>query len=509
VKPSSAADRSVSSLSLRQAIVLSVLGVIALVIVPAMALNAYWLMQRHHAHLTKEAGRLASMTIPLLLDDLVTGDLASAEQTLSRLNDDGFFRQARLLSPRGEVVMADVSHRRSDDGRDDAPLASRLVPAATLQRYPILAGGVEYGVLELEPSLRMIVDELQEEIVFRLKTLLLLVVAGALTAWIMVGRSLRPLQKLAETAERFGRGEFGVRMPREGAPEIVQTLEAFNRMADRVEMLIAEVQDQSVALTLARDQAETASRAKSEFLSRMSHELRTPLNAILGFGQLLESDPAEPLSESQAESVRQILGAGWHLLSLINEVLDLARIESGRIELALGAVELGPLVAEALTMVGPQAEQAGVVVEDGLAGAPPLAVRADRGRLKQVLLNLLSNAVKYNRAGGKVSLRGTAGADGTVRLEVSDTGRGLTEAQLSRLFEPFTRFDQDSGVEGTGIGLTITRHLVQMMGGRIEASGRAGEGATFAVVLPAEAAEAEVAAVATSAIAQAFTSSVK
>ncbi|WP_284616223.1 hybrid sensor histidine kinase/response regulator [Aquabacterium humicola] len=241
---------------------------------------------------------------------------------------------------------------------------------------------------------------------------------------------------------------------------------------------------------LAREAAETASRTKTEFLSRVSHELRTPLNAMLGYAQLLTLDAAHPLSASQQDRVRHIEGAGWHLLRLIDDLLDLSRIESGRMQLDLKPLALGSVLHEALRLVAPQAQAASVrlhdpAADDGAAGA----VLADATRLQQVLVNLLSNAIKYNRAGGEVQLRlqrhHVDGID-EVGIVVADTGRGMSPEQLQRLYSPFDRLGlENSMVPGAGLGLVISRRLVELMNGRLEVDSVPGEGSRFCVWLPA------------------------
>jgi PAS domain S-box-containing protein len=227
--------------------------------------------------------------------------------------------------------------------------------------------------------------------------------------------------------------------------------------------------------------AEQASRAKSEFLARMSHELRTPLNAVLGFTQVLLADPQETLNPAQRQRVDHIHAAGRHLLALINDVLDLARIEAGGVDLVPERVRWAEMVKDVLDLMAPLARAGGVSLHLGtLAGD----VVADRRRLRQVLMNLVSNAIKYNRRGGRVDIEARR-ATGWCVLAVRDSGRGLSPAQLEALFEPFNRLGvEQEGIEGTGIGLSIARQLVTHMGGRIEVRSSPGAGSVFEVWLP-------------------------
>jgi len=238
----------------------------------------------------------------------------------------------------------------------------------------------------------------------------------------------------------------------------------------------------------ARESAEAANRAKSDFLSRMSHELRTPLNAMLGFAQLLELDEQHRLAARQGQWVAQIQSAGWHLLEMINDVLDLSRIESGSLRLQLARLDVQSLVDESVGLVSRQAQERGVRFV--VSGVPAGRVIADATRLKQVLTNLLSNAVKYNREGGEVrvsfaGLDDTASREPMLAIKVCDTGMGMSEQQLRQLFQPFNRLGRERGpIEGTGIGLVICKLLMEHMGGRLEASSTEGVGSCFVIRLP-------------------------
>ncbi|HEX7706595.1 MAG TPA: PAS domain S-box protein [Thermoanaerobaculia bacterium] len=236
-------------------------------------------------------------------------------------------------------------------------------------------------------------------------------------------------------------------------------------------------------LTNARAVAEKANLAKSDFLSSMSHELRSPLNAILGFAQLMESESPPP-TPAQSESINQILNAGWYLLELINEILDLAAIESGKLSMSLEPVQLNDLLIECQSMIEPLAQKRGIRMSFPPADALH-CVNGDRTRIKQVLINLLSNAIKYNRPGGSVVVACNAkSTSGRVRLTVTDTGAGLPPEKLAQLFQPFNRLGQEVGTEeGTGIGLVVSKRLVELMDGVIGVESSTGEGSTFWVEL--------------------------
>jgi PAS domain S-box-containing protein len=297
-----------------------------------------------------------------------------------------------------------------------------------------------------------------------------------------------------ETVRRTGHDRYDTQhLRKDGSPVTVEVSLSQVMFGDEP-LLFAFVRDISERLTAhrqlreAKEEAERANRAKSEFLSRMSHELRTPLNAILGFGQLLEIQAAESAALApSAGQVREILHAGRHLLTLIDEVLDLARVESGNLSVSPEPVALLPLLQDCLTLMRPQAGARGVRLVEPAASCA-VHLRADRTRLKQVLLNLLSNAIKYNRADGEVRIgcvHPPACPEGTLRVCVNDTGAGLSPAQQQRLFVPFERLDAEvQQIQGTGIGLALCKRLVELMGGAIGVESSPGAGSSFWVQLP-------------------------
>lgn len=248
------------------------------------------------------------------------------------------------------------------------------------------------------------------------------------------------------------------------------------------ERMQSEILQRSRELHRVNSELRTANAAKTDFLSRMSHELRTPLTAVLGFGELLE---LSELDDDQTEWVDLVLRAGRHLLALVNDVLDIARIEAGHLSVSLEPVSLFSLVADTFEIVRPLARPQAIELVADIDAARATYVLADHQRLRQVVLNLLSNAIKYNVAGGSVTVRAELRPGGGVRLGVTDTGRGLAPDQLARLFVPFERLDAaQTGIEGTGLGLVLSRHLAEQMDGTLDVTSALGRGSTFWIELP-------------------------
>ncbi len=260
----------------------------------------------------------------------------------------------------------------------------------------------------------------------------------------------------------------------------------FKKSLDRLEIIANE---KKMALL----EANRANQAKSEFLSRMSHELRTPLNAVIGFSQVLIMSQKDPLNESQKEDVELIKKSGEHLLNLINEILDLSRIESGKMQVSIEPVNLSNLIKELLVLINPIAIKSNISINDEISPKKNIFVLADTVRLKQTMMNLISNAIKYNREKGSVTLSCIPIVQDELRINVSDTGIGISKENQEKVFAPFDRLDADTTkIEGTGIGLTITKKLVELMNGSIGFESELGKGSTFYIDLPTHQEKAEL-----------------
>lgn len=361
------------------------------------------------------------------------------------------------------------------------PDGKRLYPLSDIQGVngdyiavldrPLMWGSVQLGTIHLVIDMRSdYMDELASmrelELILAVVWLVLLAIA-----WLLQERWVRtPLKKLEQAAGRLAVGDYESQLPSAGRDDIGQLISAFADMR-------RQLQISQQRLVQARDEAERANWAKSHFLSRMSHELRTPMNAILGFSQLLVYELEVP---AQKESLEEIIKAGRHLLELINDVLDLAKIESGSVEIKREEVGAMGVVADSLALVQGLARNHGIELIDQTAAADGYVIDVDETQVKQVLINLLSNAIKYNRPNGRVMFSCEPQINGRLRFSVIDTGPGLTQEQQQRLFNPFDRLGAEYGeIEGTGIGLVITKRLVEGMGGELGVISEQGTGSTF------------------------------
>ncbi len=346
--------------------------------------------------------------------------------------------------------------------------ASSAVPGT---RWELFVGEDEAQALAAGKRLR------NRQLAILLPSLLLILLATLF----VYRRVVRPMKQLSDGVKATGaRGQF--------TPVTVSGPSEVTGLADQINALMASVNAQE-AVRRAKEDAERANEAKSRFLTHMSHELRTPLAAITGFAELLQRDAT---GEKEQKWIAHIVQGGEHLLDLVNELLEIARIEAGEVTLAIEPVDVRSTVAEVLSLAAPLAAERGIHLELTAGPAPDRPALADEMRLRQVLLNLVSNAIKYNRDAGRVSVSVDENEDATVRVSVTDTGEGISPEALEKLFSPFERLGAEEGpVEGTGLGLVVTKGLVEAMDGRLHVESVVGTGTTFAFELPTEASAAD------------------
>ena len=320
---------------------------------------------------------------------------------------------------------------------------------------------------------------------------LLLAIVGAFGAWAISRRITYPLASLTRAAESIARGNYATRVAPKGDEELVRLATSFNRMAEEIsatraelELRASEAHANAVDLDRARGEAEAASRAKSDFLAVMSHELRTPLNAIAGYTELLELGLRGPVTDAQRRDLERIRASQQHLLGLISAVLDLSRIEAGRVSYDITPIALEPFLAGLDGLIAPQAAAKSLTLEHRPIDAR-LGALADREKLRQIMLNLLSNAIRYTPAGGRVIVSAEPRGD-RVAIMTRDTGVGIAPAQLDTIFEPFVQLDRSLTQvrEGIGLGLAISRDLARGMKGELSVESVVGKGSVFTLTLP-------------------------
>ncbi|MCF8474266.1 MAG: sensor histidine kinase [Emcibacter sp.] len=304
--------------------------------------------------------------------------------------------------------------------------------------------------------------------------LILIFLSVIFIAYIVGQTIVKPIRYLTLASRKIAKGDFQQRVKVESNDEVGDLARTFNQMA-------TELSETHKDLIKKAHEAKRANEAKSEFLSHMSHELRTPLNAILGFAQILTLDE-DDFSEIQQANIKEILDAGYHLLSLINDVLDLAKIETGKLTVSVEQVFLDDIMVQSIPMIKEAAKTKNIKIIDNLSHKG-YTVYADYTRLKQVMLNLLSNAVKYNRDQGMISIDAEIIDNERLRISIEDTGKGLTQQEIAKLFQPFERIDIKNNVEGTGIGLVITKHLTELMNGKIGVKSTPNQGSIFWIEL--------------------------
>lgn len=508
--------------SIRKKLVAVVMATTFAALLVSIAIVVVYDLRSYRRSLVNDLDTQAELVGHMTSAALTFDDPRLANENLALLRTRPLVRTAAIYDAGGELF---ASYAAAGEGRQIAQrLAEAVVSAGSgdlVIRQRIVENGEALGTVVLHADDRMLARTLDY----------LLIAAGVtalamLVAYLMMRRFGRVLTEPIVAMSNIARDvvdtrDYSRRAPRVGDDEAAELADSFNAMLTEIEQRTRELEDSNSAiareaqersraqqevmrlneqleqrvdertmqlalanaeLANAIEEARNANQAKSAFLSSMSHELRTPLNAILGFAQILTSDSLPSTLEQKKEFANHILKSGRHLLTLINEILDLAKVESGTLTLSMEPVGLSDILLECRSMVEPIAAGRGVrVLFPDVDGA---VVLADRTRLKQVLLNLLSNAVKYNRESGAVVLTCEQATPTRLRLAVQDTGQGLRPEQVASLFQPFNRLGQEAGAqEGTGIGLVVTKRLVELMGGEIGVSSSPGVGSVFWIEL--------------------------
>ena len=431
-------------------------------------------------------------------EDIYNDNYVAIEQKLLALNGINVISSIRLHDKNGNVISEllrndsqefSLTHRYGESDTElKREFVGYLADDSLMVRAPILFSGQVFAWLELQSSAKEMQKSSTDVITELIFFYVLMLIISSLTIIVFLRIKLRPLDELTKFSSQLPHAH-GRTIELKNAPrEFASLVDSLSWASKEIHNQHNELLTQNLTLEHrvvlrtkefeeAKDLAEQASHAKSEFLSRMSHELRTPLNAILGFAQLLDMD-AEQFDEMQRDNVYEILSAGEHLLTLINDVLDLAKIESGKMDVSMEEVDVADVLEECLALIKLQANEHQICLKNNVKDNS-YKIYADATRFKQILLNLLSNAVKYNREHGSVSINAEVVEDDRIRISVIDTGEGLMQEEIEQLFTSFERLNEVNNVEGAGIGLVISKYLVELMDGRIGVESKLGEGSLF------------------------------
>lgn len=424
-----------------------------------------------------------NLSTSLLFDDVQT-----AQEILMPLAQSESILSIVLTDTEGTHFVEHGSHAEFGHLLDSG--ISGFSDRYLISKAPVLSGSEKIGELYVVSYPFAFFRAMRTLLFSMMGILILAVMLAFILSYHLSRRIIRPVSSLAEAMTHVRKsGDLSKRIETHSGDEIGELTACYNELLDQISVNEAGLQKALDELVEARDIAEAANVAKSQFLANMSHELRTPLNAVIGYSSLLKMNMAEAGLDDAVSDLERISGAGQHLLGLINELLDLSKIEAGKLDLEMGTVSIRQVVRDTFTALGHAAEDNGnKLIAPKSLGAE--FVYADSTRLRQCLLNLLSNACKFTQNGVvelKVDRRTYNGAP-RISFKVSDTGIGMTSNQTAKLFQPFVQADSSVTRQfgGTGLGLTITRHLARMMGGEVSVESELGKGSVFTLSIPEE-----------------------
>ncbi len=450
-------------------------------------------------NLTREMVSLANIigansTAPLEFNDAEAGN-----ETLKGLEAEPKIVKAVIYSRENQIFSSYIRANNPDNQiPPSAPPEGNFFQKGFLNLVqPIYLDKRKLGHLYIQADLHEMTARIWKYGAILISVLLLSILAAFLMSSRLEKWVSQPILNLAETVDRVSLTKnYSLRAQKDSDDEIGFLVERFNDMLNQIEEknialqnandeLEARVEERTIEFKQAKEEAQKSNYAKSEFLANMSHELRTPMNSILGFSQLLQMDIKNPLKDYQQENLSSISSAGNHLLELINEVLDLSRIESGNMVLLIEPVDLMVIIDNVISITQPMAFKNKISINNQVTSENRIFIEADTLRFKQVVLNLVSNAIKYNKHNGSVVISYEKIENGQLRLGVRDSGSGIPNEKMENIFKPFDRLGLEGGaIEGTGIGLTISKKLIEMMKGTIGFSSTLGEGSFFYVDIP-------------------------
>lgn len=483
-------DQNQGILSLKTRMMVWVASVMTAIVSVSLIFTIYNSYVRDMRNLLVRGEEITVIQANALATPLWDNNTAQVQVLLKALQKDSDFKNAAIYNTKGRLI-AHVGDMTKD--ADDLVFSENIYRQDENKKTPI-------GKVKLSLSQENLIERERNEIVIQVVAFLILLISTMATVFITLNRIImHPLKKLLVVIEAMANGDLNQKVEVQRADEIGRLAISFNMMTDRLRTIYKAYEERAETLEStnqdlekAREEADVANKTKSQFLANMSHELRTPLNAIIGYSEMLKDDLIDVGQDDLIEDLDKINNAGKHLLEIISDILDLSKIEAGRMDLHLEKFEVEPLIKGVEAIIKPMVDQRGNTLEINCPKSIG-TMTADMTKARQNIFNLLSNASKFTER-GKVTLnvqRETINGEDWIKFEVTDTGIGMTKEQMSRLFESFRQADSSTTRKygGTGLGLAITRRFARMLGGDVIVDSEFGRGSTFTIIQPTDVSE--------------------